>query len=96
MPVRIINGERRFVSIPFVSQAIYDAYQQGQPWDAAMYLSVEIGDVLPAWITAEENGRLAKLTTLDEFEAFTEEVGLRPIEGDLFAAWQQGDAPQKL
>ena len=93
MPIVIVDGERRYLPTYFVSQAVYNACYQGQPWDPEQYLFVEIDDLLPAYITAEESVRMAELSAADEFVAFADEIGLRPMPGEEFDAWQRGERP---
>lgn len=93
MPIVIVDGERRYLPTYFVSQAVYDACYQGQPWDPEQYLFVEIDDLLPVCITAEENARMLKLTEMDEFAAFSDEIGLRPMHVEHLDAWQRGERP---
>ncbi|MCA9971844.1 MAG: hypothetical protein KC425_16585 [Anaerolineales bacterium] len=91
MLVMIIGGQQRELPTRFVSQAVYDACSLAQPWDPQRYQFVEIGDVLPAWVTADEQTRLQPLTTLAELEQFVDDVGLRPILDGDFYAWQRGE-----
>ncbi|MCA9971845.1 MAG: hypothetical protein KC425_16590 [Anaerolineales bacterium] len=91
--MRIVNQVQRRISVLFVSQAIFEACQAARPWDTDRYLFVEIGDLLPAWVTADEQARLVQLTTFDQFGQFTDEIGLRPIASDDFLAWRDGKRP---
>ena len=89
-----VDGKRYQASPIFVSQEIYEAYLQVQPWNPELYLFVEIGDLLPAWITAKENEELVHLSTLDEIELFVDQINLKPLMSEKIHAWQRGERPQ--
>jgi hypothetical protein len=83
-----INGKEQLLATIFISSNVHESYLRGEKWDSEQFCEVEIGGVLPAWITMNENVVLETLKTFEEAEQFATELNLRPILVEDFNKWK--------
>ena len=85
----LIDGQKQQTSADYISQNIFIHYHEGHPWDSEQFYFVDIGEIVPAWITSQEKNELEKLKTFDEIEKFVEKIDLKPILTEDLLKWQQ-------
>lgn len=86
-----VEGQKQQTSADFLSQNVFLHYDEGRPWNSEKFCFVEIGGLVPAWITIQEKNDLEELKTIDEFEKFIEKIGLEPIFSEDLLKWQQSN-----
>jgi hypothetical protein len=84
----LVDGEEKLLAASYVSYAVYDAYRNNRSWNSEQFHEVELGGVLPAWVTSSEKEKLDQLNTFEEFETFAEHLNLKVLEAKEFEAWK--------
>jgi hypothetical protein len=84
----VIDGQERLLAASYVSYAVYDAYHNNRSWNSEQFHEVELGGVLPVWITTSEKEKLDRLSTFEEVETFAEQLDLKVLEAKEFEAWR--------